>query len=154
MFPLWNPGRAGPSAARPDQAGKRPHWFLAAMISARSLPPPAQSGRGLGAASARPRPPRIQVFVKTLANRAIAAAALAFAAPSPRSPLRRIAAAGAPHGPHGERGSGTFVLPVPAEAIRDGRLRVRLSVTRAGAPAREPQADEVQALKLVQERGN
>lgn len=59
-----------------------------------------------------------------------------------------------PHGPHGERGSGTFVLPVPAEAMRDGRLRVRLSVTRSGAPAREPEADEVQSLKLVQERGN
>lgn len=58
-----------------------------------------------------------------------------------------------PHGARAGREAGTFVLPVPADAVRAGRLRVRLSVTRAGAPARAPDDNEVEALRLVQEPG-
>ncbi|QWP75756.1 hypothetical protein J5226_19415 [Lysobacter sp. K5869] len=59
-----------------------------------------------------------------------------------------------PYGVRAGNGGGTFVLPVPADAVRAGRLRVRLSVTRAGAPAREPASDEVEALRLVQAPGD
>jgi hypothetical protein len=44
---------------------------------------------------------------------------------------------------------GTFTLPVPADAIRDGRIAVRLTITQYGAPPRPPTAQEVRSVKLI-----
>ncbi|AWB07770.1 hypothetical protein A6A40_20395 (plasmid) [Azospirillum humicireducens] len=55
----------------------------------------------------------------------------------------------APFGPQRGQGAGTFGIPVPAEALRDGRLALRLRVTTAhGAPPRPPTAEEVPDLRL------
>jgi hypothetical protein len=44
--------------------------------------------------------------------------------------------------------AGTYILPVPQDAIRDGRLSLRLTISQAGAPSRTPTADEVRSVKL------
>jgi hypothetical protein len=44
--------------------------------------------------------------------------------------------------------AGTFTLPVPADAIRGGRLSVRLTITGYGGPPRAPTAQEVRGVKL------
>jgi hypothetical protein len=44
--------------------------------------------------------------------------------------------------------AGTYTLPVPADAIRDGRLPVRLTITQFGAPPRAPTEQEVRSVKL------
>jgi len=43
--------------------------------------------------------------------------------------------------------AGTFTLPVPADAIVDGRLTIRLAVTQSGA-ARAPTPEEVRGVTL------
>jgi hypothetical protein len=43
--------------------------------------------------------------------------------------------------------AGTHALPVPADAIRDGRLSIRLTITESGA-TRAPTAQEVRSVKL------
>jgi hypothetical protein len=45
--------------------------------------------------------------------------------------------------------AGTYTLPVPADAIRDSRISVRLTITRFGAPPRAPTAQEVRSVKLT-----
>ncbi|MFP5514958.1 MAG: hypothetical protein ACLGJC_17955, partial [Alphaproteobacteria bacterium] len=42
----------------------------------------------------------------------------------------------APFGPQRNQGAGTFTIPVPADAVRDGRLALRLRVTTHDAPPR------------------
>ena len=47
----------------------------------------------------------------------------------------------------GESG-GTYTLPVPPDAIRDGKLTVRLTITEGGGAPRAPTAQEVPSVKL------
>lgn len=54
-----------------------------------------------------------------------------------------------PHAIRPGRGAGTYTLPLPGDAVRDRRLRVRLRITRAGAAPREPSAEEVRGVRLV-----
>jgi hypothetical protein len=44
--------------------------------------------------------------------------------------------------------AGTYPVPVPKEAIRDGRLSIRLSISQPGGAPRAPTADEVRSVKL------
>ena len=60
-------------------------------------------------------------------------------------PLGTISPFGVPIG----RDAGTYVLPVPADAIRDGRVSARLTITQSGAPPRAPTAQEVRSVKLT-----
>jgi hypothetical protein len=53
----------------------------------------------------------------------------------------------APFGPRAGQNAGTFTLPVPAGAIRDGRVALRLMV-RQGGTLRPPTAEEVRGAKL------
>jgi hypothetical protein len=45
--------------------------------------------------------------------------------------------------------AGTYALPVPADAIRDGRVSARLTISQSGAPPRAPTAQEVRSVKLT-----
>jgi len=54
-----------------------------------------------------------------------------------------------PFGPTERRHSGVYSLPVPADAIRNGALSVRVTITDANKPARTPTDAEVQDLKLL-----
>ena len=64
-------------------------------------------------------------------------------------------ASGAPLGtisPFGTRpgeDAGTYTLPVPADAIRDGRVAINLTITQAGGPPRPPTAQEVRGVRLI-----
>lgn len=54
--------------------------------------------------------------------------------------------------PHGLRlgaEAGLYVLPIPAEVARDGRVRVRLALTRSDGPSRAPTDEEVRSIRLV-----
>jgi hypothetical protein len=55
----------------------------------------------------------------------------------------------APFGPAQRARSGVYWLPVPPDAIHDGALSVRVSVTQSDAPPRAPTATEVQSLRLL-----
>jgi hypothetical protein len=55
----------------------------------------------------------------------------------------------APFGPAERRQSGVYSLPVPPDAIHDGALSVRVTVTQSNAPPRTPTATEVQSLRLI-----
>ena len=54
-----------------------------------------------------------------------------------------------PYGMRLGQDAGTYTLPVPADAIRDGRVSVRLTITQSGAPPRAPTAQEVRTVKLI-----
>jgi hypothetical protein len=45
--------------------------------------------------------------------------------------------------------AGTYTLPLPGDAIRDGRVSVRLTITQFGALPRAPTAQEVRSVKLT-----
>ena len=45
--------------------------------------------------------------------------------------------------------AGTYLFPLPAETIRDGRVVVLLSMRRAGVAARAPNAEEVPKVSVV-----
>lgn len=45
--------------------------------------------------------------------------------------------------------AGTFTLPLPPDAIRDGRVTVRLTISQGGGPPRAPTAQEVRGVKLT-----
>ena len=45
--------------------------------------------------------------------------------------------------------AGTYTLPVPEDAIRDGRVAVRLTISQSGGPPRAPTAQEVRSVKLT-----
>ncbi len=55
----------------------------------------------------------------------------------------------APFGPAARGGGGVYTLPVPAGAIRDRTLSVRVTIVGGGEPARAPTAAEVTSLKLL-----
>jgi hypothetical protein len=52
-----------------------------------------------------------------------------------------------PFGARPGQDAGTYALPIPAAAIRDGRVMIRLTISDAGGP-RAPTAQEVRAVKL------
>jgi hypothetical protein len=54
-----------------------------------------------------------------------------------------------PFGVRAGQDAGTYTLPVPADAIRDGRVSVRLAITKAGGAPRTPDAQEVRGVKLI-----
>jgi hypothetical protein len=45
--------------------------------------------------------------------------------------------------------AGTYTLPVPPDAIRDGRVTIRLTITQAGGAPRPPTAQEVPSVRLT-----
>lgn len=53
----------------------------------------------------------------------------------------------APFGVRAGQDTGTYTVPVPADAIRDGRVALRLTVRQGGA-SRPPAASEVRGVKL------
>ncbi|KGM33536.1 hypothetical protein P409_15300 [Inquilinus limosus MP06] len=48
-----------------------------------------------------------------------------------------------PFGPRAGLQAGVYPLPLPPEAIQDGRVVVRLTITRDRGPPRDPTAEEV-----------
>jgi hypothetical protein len=53
-----------------------------------------------------------------------------------------------PFGARPGQGAGTYTLPVPADAIHDSRLAIRVTITQPGGPPRAPTAQEVRGVKL------
>jgi hypothetical protein len=53
-----------------------------------------------------------------------------------------------PFGVRTGQDAGTYPLPVPNDAIRDGRLSIRLTISQPGGAPRAPTADEVRSVKL------
>jgi hypothetical protein len=53
-----------------------------------------------------------------------------------------------PFGVRTGQDAGTYPLPVPNDAIRDGRLSIRLTISQPGGASRAPTADEVRSVKL------
>ena len=54
-----------------------------------------------------------------------------------------------PHLVRAAQDAGNYSLPVPGDAVRDGRIDVRLAITQAGTSPRAPTAMEVRAVKLT-----
>ena len=54
-----------------------------------------------------------------------------------------------PFGVRAGQDAGTYTLPVPPEAIRDGRVAIRLTISQAGGAPRAPTAQEVRGVKLT-----
>jgi hypothetical protein len=54
-----------------------------------------------------------------------------------------------PFGVRAGQDAGTYTLPVPGDAIHDGRVSVRLTITQFGRPPRAPTAQEVRSVKLT-----
>ena len=53
-----------------------------------------------------------------------------------------------PFGIRAGEGAGTYTMPVPADAIQDGKVSLRLRITQGNAPPRTPTAEEVKGVKL------
>jgi hypothetical protein len=53
-----------------------------------------------------------------------------------------------PFGVRSGQDAGTYPLPVPQDAIRDGRVSIRLTISQPGGTPRAPTADEVRSVKL------
>jgi hypothetical protein len=53
-----------------------------------------------------------------------------------------------PFGVRTGQDAGTYPLPVPKDAIRDGRLSIRLTISRPDGPPRAPTTDEVRGVRL------
>jgi hypothetical protein len=54
-----------------------------------------------------------------------------------------------PFGIRAGQGAGKYTLPVPAEAIRNGQVTLRLTISELGTSPRAPTSDEVHAVTLV-----
>jgi hypothetical protein len=54
-----------------------------------------------------------------------------------------------PYGAEAARKGGTYVLAVPAGAVKDGKVSVELAVQEKGAPPRVPTKDEVQSVAVA-----
>jgi hypothetical protein len=54
-----------------------------------------------------------------------------------------------PFGVRAGQDAGTYTLPVPADAIGNDRVSVRLAITQGGGPPRTPTAQEVRGVKLI-----
>jgi hypothetical protein len=57
-----------------------------------------------------------------------------------------------PFGVRSGQPAGTYTVPVPAEALHNGRLALRLSVMREGRAQRAPTTEEVKSLRLLTRR--
>jgi hypothetical protein len=57
-----------------------------------------------------------------------------------------------PFGVRSGQAAGTYTVPVPAEALHNGRLALRLSVMREGRAQRAPTTEEVKSLRLLVRR--
>jgi hypothetical protein len=55
----------------------------------------------------------------------------------------RIIGVISPFGPRAGETAGVYALPLPAEAIADGQVTIRLTITQTGGPARAPTEQEV-----------
>ncbi|HEY9348093.1 MAG TPA: hypothetical protein VIQ53_22400 [Inquilinus sp.] len=55
----------------------------------------------------------------------------------------RIIGVISPFGPRAGQTAGVYALPLPAEAIADGRVTIRLTITQASGPPRDPTRQEV-----------
>lgn len=53
-----------------------------------------------------------------------------------------------PFGIRSGQEAGSYVLPVPAGAVRNGRLSLRLRITGGDGPPRAPTAQEVKSVEL------
>jgi hypothetical protein len=53
-----------------------------------------------------------------------------------------------PFGVRSGQDAGTYPLPVPNDAIRDGRVSIRLTISQPGGAPRAPTADEVRSVKI------
>jgi hypothetical protein len=53
-----------------------------------------------------------------------------------------------PFGVRTGQDAGTYPLPVPKDAIHDGRLSIRLTISQPGGAPRAPGADEVRGVRL------
>jgi hypothetical protein len=53
-----------------------------------------------------------------------------------------------PFGVRTGQDAGTYPLPVPRDAIRDGRVSIRLTISQPGGQSRAPTANEVRGVKL------
>jgi hypothetical protein len=53
-----------------------------------------------------------------------------------------------PFGVRTGQDAGTYPVPVPKAAIRDGRLSIRLTISQPGGPPRAPTGEEVRGVKL------
>lgn len=53
-----------------------------------------------------------------------------------------------PYGIPPGQAAGSYALPVPAEAVKDGKLSLRLSLTGTGGPPRAPTDQEVKSLRV------
>jgi hypothetical protein len=53
-----------------------------------------------------------------------------------------------PFGPRAGQTAGVYALPLPAEAIADGRATIRLTITQAGGPPRDPTDQEVRRVTV------
>ena len=45
--------------------------------------------------------------------------------------------------------AGTYTLPIPSDEIREGRISLRLTVTRFGTSTRAPTSQEVRNVRIV-----
>ena len=54
-----------------------------------------------------------------------------------------------PHGIRAGRAAGIYTLPLPADAICNGRVGITLMITRSDAAPRVPDADEVRGVRVV-----
>jgi hypothetical protein len=52
-------------------------------------------------------------------------------------------------GPQAAQSGGTYMLPVPPDAIRDDRLEVRVTISGNGGQVRSPTAEEVKEIRLI-----
>lgn len=54
-----------------------------------------------------------------------------------------------PYGARTGQAAGTYTVPVPADALADGRLALRMAVMESGQAQRAPTTDEVRSLRLL-----
>jgi hypothetical protein len=54
-----------------------------------------------------------------------------------------------PYGAPAGRRAGTYALPIPTDAVRDGGVSIRLLITQVGAPPRPPTGQEVRRAQIV-----
>jgi hypothetical protein len=54
-----------------------------------------------------------------------------------------------PYSVRSGQAAGTYTVPVPANALNDGRLALRMSVIESGQAQRAPTTDEVKSLRLL-----
>ena len=61
----------------------------------------------------------------------------------------RILGVISPHGIRAGSAAGIYTLPLPADAICEGRVGITLMITRSDAAARVPDAEEVRGVRVV-----